>query len=249
LANEKTPLRDTAPPTPQRAQTNVQRSAVARRRAIIGIVGAVVVIAALFFIFGGKDSPISIGPLGGSDAPVPQFTFNKVTTGAEGTVAGVDKKKQAKAAKDVAPDVQKTVTAVLQAGYIDPSSWGDAGAIKDYFIGSAADQVEPNIDTLTLGTDADKTYDSLDPKAGHMKVTALTDADPKAIRAMAEFVFTGTAALTDGTSAKVTVDGTFFLVPDGNSWKIEAFRIEREIKPKSPKASASTASASSSEST
>jgi hypothetical protein len=221
---------------------------VARRRVIVGVVAAVVAIVALFLIFGGKDSPIAIGPIGGSDTPVPEFQFKKVTTGANGTVANIDKKQQAKVAKQATPDVQAVVTAVLQAGYVDPDSWGDAGAIKDHFTGSAADQVEPNIDTLTLGSNAADVYESVTPTPSRLKVTALTDGDPKVIRAMAEFMFKGKAALTDGTAAKITVNGTFFLVPDGNSWKIEAFRIEREIKPQKPKASASSATASSSES-
>lgn len=219
---------------------------MARRRVIVGIVAAVVVIVALFLIFGGKDSPIS-PPFGGGPE-VATFAFKKVTTGATGTVANTDKKQQTKVAKQAAPDVQAVVTAVLQAGYVDPDSWGDAGAIKDNFTGPAVDQVEPNIDTLTLGTNAADVYESVTPTPSRLKVTALTDGDPKVIRAMAEFEFNGKAALKDGTSAKVTVDGTFFLVPDGDTWKIEAFRIEREIKPTQPKASASSATASSSES-
>jgi hypothetical protein len=226
----------------------VDRSAVARRRVIVGIVAGVVVIVALFLIFGGKDSPIQIGPLGGTETPVATFAFKKVTTGATGTVANTDKKQQEKVAKQATPDVQAVVTAVLQAGYVDPDSWGDAGAIKDNFTGPAADQVEPNIDTLTLGTNAADVYESVTPTPSRLKVTALTDGGPKVVRAMAEFEFNGKAALKDGTAAKVTVNGTFFLVPDGNTWKIEAFRIEREIKPKQPKASASSATASSSES-
>jgi hypothetical protein len=226
----------------------VDRSAVARRRVIVGIVAAVVVIVALFLIFGGKDNPISTAIGVGPDNPPATFAFKKVTTGATGTVANTDKKQQEKVAKQATPDVQAVVTAVLQAGYIDPDSWGDAGAIQDNFTGPAADQVEPNIDTLTLGTNAADVYESVTPTPSRLKVTALTDGGPKVIRAMAEFEFNGKAALKDGTAAKVTVDGTFFLVPDGDTWKIEAFRIEREIKPKQPKASASSATVSSSES-
>jgi hypothetical protein len=220
---------------------------VARRRVIVGIVAAVVVVVALFLIFGGKDSPIDIGPLGGPDTPVAEFHFKKVVTGATGTVANTDKKQQTKVAKQAAPDVEAVVTAVLQAGYVDPATWGDAGAIEGSFTGPAADQVEPNIETLTLGTTAGDIYESVTPTPSRLKVTALTDGDPKVIRAMAEFDFKAKAALKDGTAAKVTVEGTFFLVPDGDTWKVEAFRIEREIKPKQPKASAS-ATASSSES-
>jgi hypothetical protein len=247
LANEKTPLRDTAPSTPQRAQKTADRSTVARRRVIVGVVIAVVVIAGLFLLLGGKDNPIAQVITGKSTPPTPTFAFKNVTSGIQPTVAKVDKKKQMKAAVAITPDVQSQVTELVQIGYVDPDTWGDTGAIKDLFVGSAVDQVEPNIDTLTLGTDAGDTYESLNPTSSHIKVVALTDGDANATRAMADFNFSGKATLDDGSSAKVTVTGTLFFVPDGNSWKIEAFDVRREIKPKKAKASA-TASPSSSES-
>ena len=73
-----------------------------------------------------------------------------------------------------------------------------------------------------------------------VKVVALTDGNANATRAMADFDFTGKATLDDGTYAKVTVTGTLFLVPEGDTWKIESFHVRREIEPKAPKASAST---------
>jgi hypothetical protein len=111
--------------------------------------------------------------------------------------------------------------------------------MEDFFTGPAVDQVEPNIDTLTLGTDAADVYESVNPNASRLKVVALIDANANASRAMADFDFTGKATLADGGSAKVTLTGTLFFVPDGDSWTIESFHMRREIKPKTPKASAS----------
>jgi len=224
---------------------------VARRRIIVGVVIAAIVIVALFLLLGGKDSPIgSIIP--NNEPPPPEFAFNHkhVTSGFEATVAKVDKDKQLKTAKQITPAVQTAVTSLLQTGYVDPDTWGDAGAIDDLFTGTAKDQVEPNVDTLTLGSTAADTYESLDPSASanHLKVVAMTDGNANAIRAMATFDFTGKATQSDGGVAKVTVTGTLFFVPDGNDWKIEAFRVQREIKPMQPKSSATTATASSSES-
>jgi hypothetical protein len=214
---------------------------------IVGVVLGVVVIAGLFLLFGGKNSPIDVPFIGSSTPPPATFAFKNVQSGFEATVAQVDRKKQEKTAKQITPDVQAQVTALLQTGYVDPDTWGDAGAIKDLFTGSAVDQVEPNVETLTLGTKAGDTYESLNPTASRIKVTALTDGNANAIRAMADFDFTGKATLKDGTFAKVTVSGTLFFVPDGNTWKIESFHVRREIQPKTPKAS-SSASLSPSES-
>ena len=58
LANDKTPLRDTAPATPERAQKSADRSTVARRRVIVGIGILVVLGVALFLLLGGNDSPL-----------------------------------------------------------------------------------------------------------------------------------------------------------------------------------------------
>jgi hypothetical protein len=53
------------------------------------------------------------------------------------------------------------------------------------------------------------------------------------------------ATNTDGSTTKITLTGTFFLVPDGDNWKIEGFNLDREEKPQKAKsASVSGASAS-----
>ena len=60
LANEKTPLRDTAAPTPKRAQKTADRSTVARRRIIVGVIVAVAALGFLWFLFGrGDNSPLA----------------------------------------------------------------------------------------------------------------------------------------------------------------------------------------------
>jgi hypothetical protein len=208
---------------------------------VIGIIGAVVLIGGLLLILGGGSDGNPIQALvGDTTAPPATFAFKNVSSGFEATVAKVNKKQQEKAGKTITPAVQAVVTDLLQTGYVDPDTWGDADAIKDSFTGPAADQVESNIDTLTLGTTAGDTYASLNPTSSRLKVVALTDGNANATRAMADFDFTGKATLDDGTYAKVTVTGTLFLVPEGDTWKIESFHVRREIEPKAPKASAST---------
>ena len=162
----------------------------------------------------------------------------------EALATNLDKKKLEKAAKHAAPTIQHVTTQFLQAGYVDPDGWGDAGSINDFFTDDAKQQVDANIDTLTLGKNASDTVDTFTPskKGNVIKVTSLIDGNLNVIRANAEFTFKGTTANTDGTTSKVTVTGTLFLVPDGNDWKIEAFHINREEKPH--KASSASASAS-----
>jgi hypothetical protein len=242
LANEKTPLRDTAAPTPERAQKTADRSTVARRRMVVGIIAAIAVLGLLWFLFGrGEDSVL--GPILGSSAPpVEQFAFKKVESKPEATAAHIDKKRLAKAAKHNTPAVEDTITGLLQAGYVDPSSWGDAGDLDDFFTEDAAKEVEPNIDTLSLGKDATDTIESVKPLPSKLKVTALIDGDLNAIRALGEVTFKAKATNTDGGTTKIKLTGTLLLVPDGDTWKVEAFRLDREMKPHKAKASPSAAS-------
>ena len=250
MANEKTPLRDTAPTSPERAQKTADRSTVARRRIVVGIIVALVVIAGLWFLFGrGEGSPLSsiIGP---SEPPVPTFDFSKAQPKYEALQAHLAKAKLEKAAKHALPTIEKSTGQLLQAGYVNPDGWGDAGSINDFFTDDAKAQVEPNVDTLTLGKSASDQFDTFTPnkKGNTIKVTALIDGNLNVTRAAAEFTFKGTAANSDGTTkSKVTVTGTLFFVPDGNGdWKIESFHIDREEKPhKAPSASASASEATS----
>ena len=249
MANEKTPLRETAPTSPERAKKTADRSTVARRRVVVGIIVALVVIAGLWFLFGrGGDSPI---PFIGSTAPeVPTFQFSKAQPKYEALQAHLAKAKLEKAAKHALPTIEKGTAQFLQAGYVNPDGWGDAGSINDFFTDDAKAQVEPNVDTLTLGKSASDQFDTFTPnkKGNTIKVTALIDGNLNVTRAAAEFTFKGTAANGDGTTkSKVTVTGTLFFVPDGNGdWKIESFHVDREEKPhKAPSASASASEATS----
>ena len=132
MANEKTPLRDTAPPSPERAQKTADRSTVARRRIVVGIIVALVVIAGLWFLFGrGEDGGI---PFISSSAPeVPTFHFSKAQPKYEALQAHLAKAKLEKAAKHALPTIEKGTAQFLQAGYVNPDGWGDAGSIDDFF--------------------------------------------------------------------------------------------------------------------
>jgi hypothetical protein len=247
LANEKTPLRDTAPTAPERAQKTVDRSTVARRRLVVGIIAALVVIAGLWFLFGrGKDSVLT-NPFTSSAPPVPTFHFTNVVPKYEALQAHLEKAKLEKAAKHATPTIAKTTTEFLQAGYVDPGGWGDSGSINGFFTDDAKNQVDANVDTLTLGKSASDQFDTFTPnkKGNTIKVTALIDGNLAVTRAAADFTFKGKAANSDGTSSKVTLTGTLFFVPDGNGdWKIESFHVNRVEQPhKAPSASASASEA------
>ena len=166
--------------------------------------------------------------------PCRPSTFTSTTSAFEATAINVDKKKQSAASKQVTPQIRDVVTELFQNGYVDPSGWGDTGAIEDLFTKDAQAQLEANVDTLTLGTDADAIFSTVQPSKSKLKVTALTDANAGVIRAMAQPWFHAIAANDDGTFTDITVTGTLFLVQDGNDWKIESFSLNREMSPAKP---------------
>jgi hypothetical protein len=199
---------------------------------IVGGIAAVVVLAVLFLLFGRDGGNPITNALGITSPapPVPEFAFKTVTPKYEATQAHMKKTTLEKAAKQTAPAVQDVITKVLQAGYVDPDTWGDKGAIDDYFTQDAAGQIDSKINVLTLGTDV--TFTTVTPSHnGKLKVTTLLDGNAQAIRAYGEFTFKAKAANEDGSSSKIQLSGTFFLVPDGGDWKIEAFHLSRQEKP------------------
>jgi len=218
---------------------------VARRRVFVGIGVAVVVLGALYFLFGrGSDSPLANVLPGHTETPVATFAFTSTTPAFEATASKVDKKKQSAAAKQVTPAIRDVVTQLFQDGYVDPSGWGDTGAIEGLFTKDAQAQLDANVDTLTLGTGADAIVESVQPTSSKLKVTALTDANASVVRAMAQPWFHALATNKDGTVTEITVTGALFLVQDGNDWKIEAFGLNREMQPGKATAASSSASPS-----
>jgi hypothetical protein len=208
---------------------------------IVGGIAAVVVLAVLYLLFGrGDGNPITDALHITSPAPpVPEFAFKTVTTKYEATQARMKKTTLERAAKQTTPAVQDVITKVLQAGYVDPETWGDKGAIDDYFTQDAAGQIDANINTLTLGKDV--TFQTLTPSHnGKLKVTTLLDENTQAIRAYGEFSFKAKASNEDGSSSKIELTGTFFLVPDGGDWKIEAFHLSRSEAPRKAHAPAAS---------
>jgi hypothetical protein len=242
LATErKTPLRESERSSNGRSGTTAQRSQVARRRAIGGGVAVLVLLAIIaFFVTRGGNG----GLLGGnSTGPPPAFTFTLKNASFVSIEKDGNRSGQKKAADEAADGVKGTLDDLYSTAFVDEGTWGDPGEIDDLFTGGATDQIEPNVDVLTLGKDASDTYDFVDPDAGTLVVKALVTAKDDVLRAFAKTTFVATASHDDGTFTRLTVTGSFFLVKDGDTWKIESFDVNRVEKPtKAPAASASSPS-------
>jgi len=226
LATEgKTPLKDAATSSPQRTKKTPQRSKVSRNRIIAGVVGAVVVLGAIFFFTRGGGSII------GPNEPAPgdvAFTVKDVKF-IPYQLHG-DQNAQKATAHQAADQIKSQLNTLFQAAYVEPGSWGDTGAIDDLFTGSAKDQLDGDVNTLTLGANAGDTYKRVDPGKSTVTVSVLTGADGSAVRASARLTFNGLATHDDGTFSAITVTGTAIFVKDGDEWKIEAYNLKRSEK-------------------
>jgi hypothetical protein len=242
LATErKTPLRESEHAATGRSGTTAQRSQVARRRAIVGGAAVVVLLAVIvFFVTRSGGGGIFSGD---SNAPPPDFAFTMKSVSSVPTEKGGNRSAESRAAHDTADGVKDTLDNLYSTAFVDPDTWGDAGEIDDLFTSDAADQIEPHLDALTLGKDAGDTYDYVDPGTGTLAVKVLVTGKGDALRAFAKTIFVATATHTDGSLTKITATGSFFLVKDGDTWKIESFDVDRAEKPaKAPAASASSPS-------
>jgi hypothetical protein len=243
-SDQKTPLSQADPPA-GRAQKTTERSKVARRRAIgVGVAIAAVVGVGAYFLTGGE-APEIIQEIVDSepDRELSDVAFDLQQVKFEATVAGADKDAQRATAQQAGERITGSMNEMFFVAFVDPDTWGDTGEISDRFTGEAADSLEDDIETLTLGADAGDVYEFVEPGRSTLFVRVLTGPDGEALRASAKLEFMAIAEHTDGTFSRITINGTFFLVPDGNDWKVEAYRaarLEKEIEaPVSPSASVS----------
>ena len=226
LATEgKTPLKDAATSSPQRPKKTTERSKVSRNRIIAGAVGAVVVLGGIFFLTRGGDSPFS-----GSEPPSGPVQFQlKGATYIPYQLHG-DQNAQKATAHQAGTDIQAQLDSLFEKAYVDPGSWDDTGNIEDFFTEAARGSLEGNAQTLTLGPNAGDTYERVDPGKSTLKVNVLTGADGSGVRASARLSFAGLATHDDGTYSAITVAGTAIFVKDGDTWKIEAYHLNRSEK-------------------
>jgi hypothetical protein len=242
LATErKTPLKESAPSPSGRSQTTPQRSQVARRRAIIGGAGVLLLLAIIAFFVTRNGGGIPF--VGDSTGPAPAFAFKMKGVSFVSIEKDASASEQHKAAQEAADGVEDTLDHLYSSAFVNSETWGDAGAIDEYFTGGAADQIESHLDALTLGKDAGDTYTYVDPGGGTLSVKVLTNGSGDTLRAFARTTFVATATHKDGSFTKITVTGAFFLVKDGDTWKVESFDVNRAEKAtKAPAASASSPS-------
>jgi hypothetical protein len=206
----------------------VARRAFVRRRAAVGIgVVAVLVIGGILLL--GGDVP---GLDGGPDGPG-DFSFDLGRVQAT-PITRTPASELQDVAQEAGAGVKETMDELYFRAFVDTSSWGDYGAAFELFDGRAASRAESDAEVLTLGPTASDDFESLNPTTKSLAISILTDRQDVPVTAIAEVEFLANAGRSDGASTQIVSVGSFYLHEVDGSWRIFAYRMDRDDVVESP---------------
>jgi hypothetical protein len=207
-------------------------STTQKRVGVAKIAIAVVVIAAIVvggkLLFGGDDGTTDEGRTPVSD-DTPAFDF-KVAKAVVVPVSEEQKRKKLEAAATAASDRAVAVMdTIYTETFLDPSSWkgADYDDAWTQFTQDAATEAEADTDTLTAGTGAGDSYDTIEPIKGEVKPRVLVDEKGQPISVVASVSFSAQGAHGDGTYTLFKSSGQFFLRQVDGVWTVVAFQVRR----------------------
>jgi hypothetical protein len=203
------------------------RVGVAKIAIAVAVIAAVVVGGNL--LFGQNDGPLTASGGTHVDPKTPLFDFKVAKTVVVPVSVNQNRKKleePATAASDKAVAVMDTV---YTESFLDPNSWNDANYDDAWtqFTQDAATQAQADSDTLTAGTGAGDSYDTITPVRGAVKPRVLMDETGQPVSVVASVVFSAQGAHGDGTYTLFKSSGQFFLRKIGDVWKVVAFQVHR----------------------
>ena len=187
---------------------------------------AIVVVAVLaiggFLLFGGDVPLIGDGPTGPGE-----FSFELKSVRASAT-SQTPPAQLNDTVGEAGTGVKETMDEFYLRAFVDTDSWGDYGAAFELFDGETTVRAEADVDVLTLGPTANDDFEALSAPSGTLGIAVLTDKKDAPMTAIAEVQFLANAQRTDGTSVEISSVGSFFLRQVDGTWKIFAYRVERD---------------------
>jgi hypothetical protein len=192
------------------------------------ILVAVLVLGALgagaWFLFLREGAPISLA----GEPEVPEFSFQLIRVKGDspaGNIDGDDLQAEAES-------VRETMDALFVAGYVDPDKWeeGTFPEALDQFAKAARRKAEKDLDQFTLGADAEY-LSSVRPVKGRLEVKFLADGEQSTIGAVAQAVFAANGTAKSGGTVAIQHDGTYYLSPDDEGWRIIGYDVRGIITP------------------
>lgn len=125
--------------------------------------------------------------------------------------------------------VDNVLNDLYDAGFVTKSRWekGAFSSVFQHFAQAAAEQVEEDLEELTLGPEAQR-LQSVKPSNGTLEVDfLLSKQDPLAAIAQTEFEARG--KLSAGGNLTVTHEGKFFLRLIDGAWRIVGYAVDGSL--------------------
>lgn len=165
----------------------------------------------------------------GPDNSTPAFDFRAGKTIAISTSETVRAKDLQTMADQTAVEVTPVIDALFTQAFLNPENWrnGSYDAALEAFDDAARTSAENQIETVTLGTSAGDTYDTVGPGKSKLWFRVLFDADSKPKTVVAVVRFHALGKRTDGTYTDITAHAQFFMHDTGSGWKIFSFKVGR----------------------
>lgn len=191
-------------------------------------IALVVAAVGLFLVLRGDgvDLPI-IG--NGPDDTVPAFSFRVTKASGVATSENADADALNALAADLADEISPVLDELFTAAFLDPANWrdGDYEVVWDFFAEDSRSAAESAVETLTLGTAAGETYETVEPRMSKLSYEVLFDPEASPDSVVVKFRFSALGEGTDGTYTRVVSVGQLFMDEQGG-WKVTAFDVERE---------------------
>lgn len=189
----------------------------------MGAAVVAVLVAGGILLTGGNVPLIAEGPQGPDS-----FSFDLAGTVKVSPTTDTPPAQLGDVARDAGDGVKQTMDDLYFRAFVDTDQWGDYAEAFALFDGRAAASAEEDADVLTLGPTAGDRYEIVEPTSGTVTISVLTNGQDAPVSAVAEVEFLADATGTDGSTTEIASTGSFFLRPVDGTWRIYAYRVDRD---------------------
>lgn len=158
----------------------------------------------------------------------PGLRFRVEARAIERSARGDLGKRERTRARRAMDTVQRLVTDLYVAGYLDPASWGTGsyGNVVDLFAGGARAEARTRLRALTAGADAGERYTGIEPAEARLQLRVLMDRTGAASLVASSVRFQARALGDRPTTFRS--EGTFLFRPTRDGWRIVSFQVVRD---------------------
>jgi hypothetical protein len=183
---------------------------------IVVVVGAAVIIG---LVATGHDTGIPFVP-----KPPTRSAFTFTMGDVSATSLGGHHSKPV--ARQVAPEVQQTLSDLYGGLFLDPKAWSAAPPddVWDHFTGAAQHQAKSDGAALGLG-DLTGKIETLKVSSSSLQVNVLTDTANKPVAAVAKVTFVADATTKDGQHIQITRNAQYLLDEADGTWLVSGYPL------------------------